>query len=138
MTRRLPPGPTYRKVKGTRVAVEAIVICDDCGNREIGWLWRDQRGRYLYDGEAEPPYDLGSPGAPGYAGYDSLAEIRAAKSAAGRLETGMRTVFVLRSDDHLGAFCPKHGHRRSGEVVVLGDLSIEKVRRVRAYRSEAL
>jgi hypothetical protein len=106
--RHLPAGPAYRTLKGQRVIAELIVMCDHCGNREIGWAWRDGPGELWYDGEAEPPHDLG-PARDDIA--DTPAGMREAKAAGGRL-TGpvtRRRLSIHLDDGHLIAYCPKHG-----------------------------
>lgn len=126
MTQPLAKGPTYRTVKGTKRAVEAIVICDQCGNRKIGWVWAAANHRldgkidpdcptvHVFDGEAKPPFDLGKPEERGdftwVDGGLELEAFRAMKERPGRLEYKGHTDYTLKTDDVLTAYC--HPPRR--------------------------
>jgi hypothetical protein len=140
--------PAERTIKGRRRIVVLIVICDACGNREVGWAWRD-RGQLRFEGEIEPVPDLG--------GEDEIRETHGVNADAvldgdwaelkrqhGRLAgpfTERSIVAYLTADDHvdgggggrLYAYCPRHGGVISAEAVDLDTVPLDSTRRVRAY-----
>ena len=140
--------PAERTIKDRRRIVVLIVICDACGNREVGWAWRSN-ATLRYDGEIEPPANLG--------GEDEIRETHGDNADAvmdgdwaelkrqhGRLDgpfTERSIVAYLTADDRvdgggggrLYAYCPRHGPVTTEEPLDVGAIPLDSTRRVRAY-----
>lgn len=116
-----------------RVAVGVIVICDACGNREIGWA-------YLYPGatvaefvpqiEGSPvnPHDEGGPMA-----SRSPASLWKIKDRLGRLSSVSWMKDMPTDPEPMVAKCPRHGWCETTEMLAASDVSRTRTKKVRAY-----
>jgi hypothetical protein len=143
--------PAVRNIKGERHVVVLIVICDECGNREVGWAWVHVPGVVGYEPEIEPPANLGSEDEVRKAhGSDADTVLDGdwgeLKRRRGRL-TGPATqrnivAFLTdpeRPDDsvrrgQLIAYCPRHGGVWTSDIIDANAVhDLKSTRRVRAY-----
>jgi hypothetical protein len=127
-----PRLPAVRTIKGQRRVVTLILVCDECGNREVGWAWTDPQRLVRFDGMAEPPADVGDGNLPELAAMD-WAEL---KRRRGRL-AGPRTERLIKAyvtdDRRLFAYCPRHGEVATREVVGPHTDVAGRTRWLRAY-----
>jgi hypothetical protein len=118
----------YRRVRDEtkKRPVALIVICDACGNREIGWAWHDGGGLHWW--AAEVPY-LDSQD-----GWFRRFHAKRSTSASGE------TSNPVLPDDwdwvRLRARCPHHGDLVTPEIDRT-DLVPTSTRRIRAFPSTA-
>jgi hypothetical protein len=122
----------YRRVRDEtkKRPVALIVICDACGNREIGWAWHDHGVMRWWD--VEGPYVEDDP-----AQHKRLRR-ETPKGVLRRLEREWPTV-GLRGDwgpVRFKARCPNHGDVTTPEID-LAELEPARTRRCRAFGSTA-